>query len=129
MAGLIAAGLFTLALSHGPGLDVACKPSEITEAEARQLALDAAVTEIDKKWRIEGEWSNSPYDDPDTWVFKVRVTNNYIAGTSSLVGWFAVDKRTAELAGPVADPDNPVPYKIPAVAQEQERLRAEHCLG
>jgi hypothetical protein len=108
----------------------ACQPSDITEAEARILALDAAEMVVTPPGRhhLAAE-PTADWEESNAWLFRVRVTNNSIPWTSSLVGWFAVNKRTTALTDPVVNPDAPVPYDLPSLAPEQAQLRMAHCLG
>ena len=101
-------------------LNIACMPSDITEAEARALVLHAAATVSPHHLAADAAPGEG---EKDEWSFRVRSTDP-TESTSTLVGWYSVNKRSAALRDPIAEQS----WSIPQIQAEQTKLRIAHCL-
>ena len=103
-------------------LSISCSSSAITMAEAKVLAIHAArASGVSDRYDLAAEEDEQ---SPIAYIFRVFATNPDPGTASSLAGWFAVNKKTAALTDPFLD-DRPIP--LPALRDEQIRLRAIHC--
>lgn len=105
----------------------ACIPSDISQSEAQQLALAIVKERARHPDTADVEPSEMAYGLPDTWYFR-GFSNEPPPGPgiySNLIGWHAIDKRTAAIWDPVLDENKDV---SPAIRREQLRLRNLHCL-
>lgn len=97
-----------------------CQPTDISQAEAKQLVLQAVALTAspDTKFDAEPSQSSGP---PDNWTFRAFALNG--TSTSNLMGWYSVNKQTAALSDPVLG----TPIILPALSAEQSRQRVAHC--
>jgi hypothetical protein len=102
---------------------VACTPTEISQAEARTLALHATATYVVRGAILDTEAIEHGLGPDDAWTFRVFVRNIPPGTSSNLAGWFSVNKRTAELTNPILD-DQPI--NISQVIAEQKMLIMKH---
>jgi hypothetical protein len=102
--------------------NVSCKASPISEEEAKILAIRAAhVSGVPQRYILDAELDGGA--PPNVFSFRVFATNPDPDSGSDLAGWFSINRWTAVLAGF----DDKV-IKLPAIENDQERLRMTHCL-
>jgi hypothetical protein len=101
---------------------IACVPSEINQAEARDLAIEIGKAEEYGGVTVDAE-ATRPLQ-PGVWAFRVYATNGG-PSVSNLVGWVDVNKTTAEVSDPVSHSAHTISE---AVARKQRELQSTHCL-
>jgi ABC-type ATPase involved in cell division len=115
MSGLVAA----VALA----VQIACTPSEISQSEARALAIRAAAVHTPQRFILDAE--DADFGPKDAWNFRVFTINKDPGTSSDLAGWFSVNKHTASLSDPMLDDRRIV---VLTLKREQARLRRLHCV-
>ena len=104
---------------------MACHPTPITDAEAKHLALRAAIAR--GVYTRDLPYLDAEADDRSPQSIDFRIfSSRYEPGIhSSLVAWFRIDLFSARLSDPILDGP---PIDLPPVASEQRELVGRHCL-
>jgi hypothetical protein len=122
------------ALTLYSGWTQACSPKPVTKSEALALALltpNALATK--RNGAVLGsKYGDISYDASDKMeygkrIVKVFFKNDVTEGGSNLVGWYAVDRRTALVTNAMPDFD-PTPFGNPELAAAQTVLRRRNCI-
>jgi hypothetical protein len=101
---------------------VACSPSLIAQSEAQTLVLqtpDAIASIAQRGAKVAAELSHTTATG---WVFRVYATNT--SSPSNLIGYYAVNNRTAAVSDFVLDE---APVSGPELRAAQTALLEHHC--
>jgi hypothetical protein len=102
---------------------IACTPTEISQNEARVLAIHAAAIKTPQRFILDAEHVPD-LGHGDAWTFRVFTTNPDPGTWSDLAGWYSVNKHTAALTDPLDDRR----IVVIKLKREQAKLRLLHCL-
>jgi hypothetical protein len=99
-----------------------CNPTPITLDEAKELVLHVPLAKRSVRERHAQLAAEIEQAEPNGWLLRVYATNS--KSPSSLIGYYSVNRRTAEIEDFSLDG---IRVTSQHLRKEQKKLLAKHC--